>query len=86
MMTTIKANVKHNSCVKQVSYSEYNVIKCVFNTTTGPPRIRRPYVQYGMDGQAVNVECIIDSIPTPTKILWFHNSRVCIPLAIYRYK
>ncbi|CAG2117605.1 unnamed protein product, partial [Medioppia subpectinata] len=46
----------------------------------GPPRIRRPYVQYGMDGQAVNVECIIDSIPTPTKILWFHNSRVCITL------
>ncbi|CAG2120333.1 unnamed protein product, partial [Medioppia subpectinata] len=42
----------------------------------GPPRIRRPYVQYGMDGQAVNVECIIDSIPTPTKILWFHNSRL----------
>ncbi|XP_054169290.1 irregular chiasm C-roughest protein-like [Oppia nitens] len=42
----------------------------------GPPRIRRPYVQYGTEGQSVTVECIIDSIPSPSKILWFHNSRL----------
>ena len=43
----------------------------------GPPKIKRPYIQYGIEGEAVKVECLIESVPQPSKIMWSHNSKVC---------
>ena len=46
------------------------------NPNSGPPRIKRPYVQYGKEGQAVRVECMVESVPTPQRIVWSKNTRV----------
>ena len=36
----------------------------------GPPRISNPPLQYGMEGQEVNVECLIVSVPPTGKVRW----------------
>ncbi|XP_035214571.1 irregular chiasm C-roughest protein-like isoform X3 [Stegodyphus dumicola] len=41
----------------------------------GPPRVRSPPVQYGVEGEVVKLECIISSVPPPTRILWSRNSQ-----------
>lgn len=36
----------------------------------GPPRISSPPLQYGMEGQEVQVECLIVSVPPTGKVRW----------------
>ncbi|RWS04821.1 irregular chiasm C-roughest protein-like protein, partial [Dinothrombium tinctorium] len=41
----------------------------------GAPRVKSNPVQYGVEGERVRVECIVHSIPPPSKVLWFRNSQ-----------
>ncbi|CAL1264417.1 unnamed protein product [Larinioides sclopetarius] len=41
----------------------------------GPPRVRSDPVQYGMEGEVVKLQCVIASVPPPTRILWSRNSQ-----------
>lgn len=45
---------------------------------TGPPRVRSDPVQYGMEGEVVKLQCVIASVPPPTRILWSRNSQVIL--------
>ncbi len=58
------------------SFTDRAIILLLSNCL-GPPRIKKPYLQYGLNGEAVKVECLIESVPPPTRILWSHNSQVC---------
>jgi len=53
---------------KEVSASTFVFIK-------GPPRIASSQTQFGAEGDLVKVECLVHSVPPPTRILWSHNGR-----------
>ncbi|XP_022247885.1 irregular chiasm C-roughest protein-like isoform X2 [Limulus polyphemus] len=42
----------------------------------GPPVIKGPDVQYGIEGQKVKVECLITSVPEPSRVVWMKRSQV----------
>ncbi|XP_022238988.1 irregular chiasm C-roughest protein-like isoform X2 [Limulus polyphemus] len=42
----------------------------------GPPLIKSPAVQYGIEGQQVKVECSITSVPEPSRVVWIKQSQV----------
>ncbi|XP_076325674.1 irregular chiasm C-roughest protein-like isoform X2 [Tachypleus tridentatus] len=42
----------------------------------GPPAVKSSTVQYGIEGQQVKVECLITSIPEPTRVVWIKQSQV----------
>lgn len=54
-------------------FSEISTDVLVF--IKGPPRVKSPRVQYGVEGDVVKVECIISSVPPPTRVLWSRNSQ-----------
>ncbi|KAF7488042.1 Irregular chiasm C-roughest protein [Sarcoptes scabiei] len=37
----------------------------------GPPLIRNPSIQYGIENEPVRLQCIVEAVPPPTKISWF---------------
>lgn len=39
----------------------------------GPPRVIPDQISYGLEGDAVEVDCEIESIPRPTEIEWSRN-------------
>ncbi|KAH7945213.1 hypothetical protein HPB49_008162 [Dermacentor silvarum] len=39
----------------------------------GPPKVSSPTTQYGVEGEQVRVECIITSVPPPTRVAWSRN-------------
>ncbi|XP_071037623.1 irregular chiasm C-roughest protein isoform X2 [Parasteatoda tepidariorum] len=51
-----------------VGFAEISTNALVF--IKGSPRVRSPPVQYGVEGEVVKLECIIASVPPPTRVLW----------------
>lgn len=39
----------------------------------GPPKVSSPTTQYGVEGEQVRVECVITSVPPPTRVAWSRN-------------
>ncbi|GFT44014.1 irregular chiasm C-roughest protein [Nephila pilipes] len=56
-----------------VGFAEISTDVLVF--IKGPPRVRSEPVQYGLEGEVVKLQCIIASVPPPTRILWSRNSQ-----------
>lgn len=42
----------------------------------GPPRVNSPAMQYGVEGEEVRVECVIISVPPPTRVAWSRNTQL----------
>ncbi|XP_076305362.1 irregular chiasm C-roughest protein-like isoform X2 [Tachypleus tridentatus] len=42
----------------------------------GPPVIKGPDIQYGIEGQKVKVQCLITSVPEPSRVVWIKRSQV----------
>ncbi|XP_022251226.1 irregular chiasm C-roughest protein-like isoform X2 [Limulus polyphemus] len=42
----------------------------------GPPIVKGPDIQYGIEGQKVKVECLITSVPEPSRVVWMKQSKV----------
>ncbi|GIY50449.1 irregular chiasm C-roughest protein [Caerostris darwini] len=56
-----------------VGFAEISTDVLVF--IKGPPRVRSDPVQYGIEGEVVKLQCVIASVPPPTRILWSRNSQ-----------
>ncbi|CAN8014760.1 unnamed protein product [Ixodes persulcatus] len=44
----------------------------------GPPKVQSPTTQYGVEGEEVRVECVITSVPPPTRVAWSRNTQANI--------
>ncbi|XP_022239753.1 irregular chiasm C-roughest protein-like isoform X2 [Limulus polyphemus] len=42
----------------------------------GPPIVKSSTIQYGTEGQEVKVECLITSVPEPSRVVWIKQSQV----------
>lgn len=42
----------------------------------GPPSIISPKTQYGIEGDLVRLECLINSVPPPNRVVWTKNGKV----------
>ncbi|KAG0424991.1 hypothetical protein HPB47_027818, partial [Ixodes persulcatus] len=42
----------------------------------GPPKVQSPTTQYGVEGEEVRVECVITSVPPPTRVAWSRNTQL----------
>ncbi|KAG8196700.1 hypothetical protein JTE90_023209 [Oedothorax gibbosus] len=56
-----------------VGFAEISTDVLVF--IKGPPRVQSPRIQYGLEGEIVRLECIIASVPHPTRTQWSRNSQ-----------
>ncbi|XP_076325298.1 irregular chiasm C-roughest protein-like [Tachypleus tridentatus] len=42
----------------------------------GPPIVTAPKTQFGKEGENIKVQCVITSVPKPSRVIWKRNSQV----------
>lgn len=47
----------------------------------GPPRVTSAPTQYGSEGEIIKVECLVQSVPLPSRVSWSRNMQVGVTAA-----